>query len=194
MTHIICDCRQYFTIGVSMLIRILLACFCSMGLVAMAQNSSNTAAIQSSALTDTQRAQLIQEVRAVTSAMGEASQRLDIDAAMKDWLDSPVSLVVGSDGQIADPKVLRESVRSFYESLASLRFTTIREEFRVLAPDLVLQAWCYKVEGTGKKGSQFVIDTETASLLFRKVDGAWKIVFFQESASPLRRVPAETGK
>lgn len=177
-----------------MLSRIMLACFCSMGLVAIAQNSSDSNTIQSSTLPDTQRAQLIREVKAVTTAMGNASQRLDIDTAMKDWLDSPVSLVIGSDGQIADPQALRESLRTFYGSLASLRFTTIREEFRVLAPDLVLHAWCYKVEGTGKKGSRFVIDTETASLLFRKVNGAWKIVFFQESASPYKQVPAEAGK
>jgi hypothetical protein len=34
-----------------------------------------------------------------------------------------------------------------------------------------------------------VVDSESASFLLRKIDGAWKFVFFQESAVPLRRVP-----
>ena len=138
-------------------------------------------------LTNAQSAKVIEEASAVTRAMAEASERLDVDAATKDFLLGPETLAVGSDGEIADPRAYREGLRAFYASLSRLHFTTRREEFRVLAPDAVLYLWSYKVEGTSKDGGDWVIDVETVSFLLRKIEGAWKFVYFQESAAPPRR-------
>ena len=141
-------------------------------------------------LSEAQKTEMTEEAKAVTQAMAAAIERLDVDAATKDFLLGPASLVVGSDGEVADPTSYREGVRAFYASLSRLHFTTSREEFRVLAPDLILYVWSYKVEGTSKRGGEWLIDSETASFLLRKVDGAWKFVFFQESAAPPRPVAA----
>jgi hypothetical protein len=143
-------------------------------------------AAQAPSLTEEVRARIIEEVRPVVQAMMAASQRLDIDAAIKDCQDTPETLVVGSDGTITDFKSLREELRGFYASQASLRFTPIREVFQVLAPDLVLYAWTYRVDGASRKGRRWVIDPEAASFLLRKVDGAWKFIFFHESSGPAK--------
>ena len=145
-------------------------------------------------LTEVQRTQILREAKAVVRAMGDAAQRLDIDGAAKDFIEGPDLILVGSEGQPVGRQDLREGLGALYASLASMRFTTLREEARVLAPDLVLYVWTYKVEGAQKKGAAWVIDTETASFLLRRIDGARKFVFFQESASPQKRLPATAAK
>ena len=138
--------------------------------------------------TAVQASRAIQEVKVVTDELAAASQRLDVDAATKDFLIDKDSLVVDSDGEIPDPKEFIEGLRAFYASQSSLRFTTIRDEFRVLAPDLVQHVWCYKVEGTSKKGVRWTIDSETSSSLLRKIGGHWKFIFYHESAAPAKRL------
>jgi hypothetical protein len=159
-------------------------------LLALASSAFASESAQQAPLTDAQSAQIVQEARAVIKDLGDACQRLDVDAALKDALDGPGLLMVPSEGMIMDPRSLREGLRAFYAALSSMRFTTLREGSRVLAPDLVLHVWTYEVEGTSRKGVRWFIDTETASYLLRKIDGAWKFVFFQESHSPMERVPA----
>ena len=165
---------------------LVLSCF-ALGLWAQSPPSPPSTSSQALVLDDAQKARCAQEARRVTQALGEACQRLDIDAALKDWLDDGTSLAVAAEGYLVEPKALREGLRAFYASLASLRFTTLRDEVRVLAPDLVLQCWCYQVEGTTRSGTPFTVETETATFLLRKRGGAWKIIFFQESAAPAKR-------
>jgi SnoaL-like domain len=162
--------------------------FCSLALVAALAATADPA--PGAPLTDTQRTKVIAEVQAVTTAMKDACERLDADSAFKDFLIGPTMLAVASDGGIVDPDAYRDGMRAFYGSVERLHFATIREEFRVLAPDSVLYVWSYKVEGTSKKSGPWVIDPETASFVLRKLDGAWKFVFFHESAAPLKRPPA----
>ncbi len=130
---------------------------------------------------------------AVVHAVGEASQRLDIDAALKDVWGDPRALLVVSEGHPMPVAEFREEMRGFYASMAAMKFTTLGEEVRVLGSDLVLDAWTYRVEGAAKSGGRFVIETETATFLVRRIGGAWKIIFFQEAASPMQRLPAEGG-
>ena len=144
---------------------------------------------QEAPLAEAQKVQIVKEVKAVVQAMANGCQRLDIDVAAKDFQQDKDTLVVSSEGQILEPKLLREGLRAFYASQASMSFTRIQEELRILAPDLVLYAWSYKVDGTSKKGAQWVVDPEAASFLLRKVDGAWKFIFYQESCGPVKRVP-----
>ena len=141
-------------------------------------------------LTDAQRARVIAEVQVVTTAMKDACERRDADAAFRDFLVGPDMLAVASDGEVVDPDAYRDGMRTFYGSVARLHFATIREEFRVLAPDAVLYVWSYKVEGTSTKSGPWVINPETSSFVLRKLDGAWKFIFFHESAAPLERLPA----
>ena len=173
-----------------MLIRIFIFGCCTFSLVAQTSKIPAPSSDQPRSPTDQKTVLIAQEARAVTKALGDACQRLDIDGAVKDWLDDSSTLAVSSEGYFVEPKALREGLRAFYSNLSNMRFTTIRDEVRVLSPDLVLQAWCYKVEGTGKNGSRFAVDTETATFLLRKINGEWKIIFFQESAAPAKRLSA----
>ncbi len=141
-------------------------------------------------LPEAQRSQIILEVKAAVQAMVDQCQRLDVDAAMKDMPSGPEGLVVSSEGQILSVTELREGLRSFYAQLTKLRLTPIQEAIRPLAPDLALYTWTYKVEGTAKSGTSFVINPEAATFLLRKVGGVWKFIFFQESSGPAQRTPA----
>jgi len=98
---------------------------------------------QGAPLSATRQAEIITEVKAVTTAMWDAFERLDADAAMKDFPVGPATLVVDSDGSIADPDAFREGLRAFYTSISRMHFATIREEYRVLAPDAVLYVRSY---------------------------------------------------
>jgi len=159
-------------------------------LVLVAGLDLSTPSLRATSLSAAEQAKILAEVKPLMEEMAAACQRLDADAVTKDFKDSPETLAVTGEGLIADPATLREGLKDLYARLSTLKFTPIREEYRVLAPDLVLRVWSYRVDGVSKKRGPWFIEPETATALLRKSDGAWKCIFFQESSRPLKLVSA----
>ena len=138
----------------------------------------------------TEQERILAEVKPIMQAMDQACQRLDADTATKDFLSAPETIAIPAEGGIVDPGTISAGLKDLYTRLSSLKFTPIRDEYRVLAPDLVLRVWSYRVDGTSKKKGPWLIEPETASYLLRKSDGVWRCIFFQESSRPPKPLPA----
>jgi len=135
-------------------------------------------------LTDTEKEAIKNEVKKEFNAMVEACNKVDIQTALKYYLDSPDFIGLGVDGMLVDFATFKKMNEDFFNSAISVQFPSIKEVFKVLAEDKVLLIWQYKAEAIFKTNEKITFDKVGVTFLFEKIDGTWKIVFYQESALP----------
>ncbi len=135
-------------------------------------------------LTDTEKEVIINEVKKEFNAMVEACNKADIQPALKYYLDSPDFIGLGVDGMLIDFATFKKMNEDFFNSAKSVQFPSIKEVFKVLAEDKVLLIWQYKAEVILKTDEKISFDNVGVTFLFEKIEGAWKIVYYHESALP----------
>lgn len=110
--------------------------------------------------------------------------KLDVETAMKPYLNGTDFLVINPDGSYGDYAKMKESNIEAFKSLASFKQTTIKEEFRFLTKTEVLYTWFGKNEIQLKTGEKITNESYIGTMLFKKINNEWKIVYAHESASP----------
>lgn len=124
------------------------------------------------------------EVKKEFYAMVEACNKVDVQAALKYYMDSPDFIGLGIDGMLVDFTTFKKMNEDFFNAAKSVQFPSIKEVFKVLAADKVLLIWQYKAEAILKTNEKITFDKVGVTFLFEKIEGAWKIVYYQESALP----------
>jgi ketosteroid isomerase-like protein len=124
------------------------------------------------------------EIREVADRILQSLNTMDVETLLRPYWDSPDFVLVSPDGSIGNYQTAKNGTVEMFKLLASLKYTTVRDEFRFLPGKTVIYAWSGKSEFAFKTGEQARIDTYTITLVFRKVDNSWKIVYAHESASP----------
>jgi hypothetical protein len=76
-------------------------------------------------------------------------------------------------------KLAEEGVKT----IATMTLTTTHTDVKVLTKDIVLCAWKGKGTVTLKAGDKMTYDPDALTLVFRKIDGKWKIAYSHESAT-----------
>ncbi|RYG02648.1 MAG: hypothetical protein EOO02_10130 [Chitinophagaceae bacterium] len=104
-----------------------------------------------------------------------------IDSALKPYLNYPEFLLVTPDARITNYPEMIEEQRSFARQVSDANFTTIKEDFLFLGNDLVMCTWKGKYEYKLKNGEKYLIDPYVGSMLFRKANDLWSIVYAHES-------------
>jgi hypothetical protein len=135
-------------------------------------------------LTDTEKEAIKNEVKKDFNDMVAACNKVDIQTALKYYLDSPDFIGLGVDGILIDFATFKKTNEEFFNAAESVQFPSIKEVFKVLAEDKVLVIWQYKAEVIFKTKEKITFDKVGVTFLFEKIEGAWKIVFYQESAVP----------
>ncbi len=135
-------------------------------------------------LTDAQKATIRQEVIQTMQAMIAAEERLDANCVWAFHADVPGYLWADFDGRLYDYSGTRKSWAEYYADCTRLKFTTRRQEVMVLGPDAAYYLWHGSAEVTQKSGVSSKVAPWTARYLWRRIDGAWKIVGGQESYEP----------
>jgi hypothetical protein len=135
-------------------------------------------------LTDSEKEAIKNEVKKEFTAMVEACTKLDIQTALKYYWDSPDFMGFGVDGAIIDYASLKNTNEDFFGAAQSIQFPSLKEVIKVLTVDQVVFIWQYKAEIVLKTGERMNFDKVGVTFLFQKIDGAWKIVYYQESALP----------
>ena len=138
---------------------------------------------QSDQLTQQQKDQIKNEIRAVVDSIIAKAERLDINGTIQYYWDSPEFLQYNPDGSQSDFQAVKKSLAWFADSLSAFKLATVRDEFPILTKDLVLYAWVGNDELTLKSGDKIKYDPDAETLVFRKFDDKWKMVYFHESAT-----------
>lgn len=75
----------------------------------------------------------------------------------------------------------RVSVNAF----VGYKYTTLREDLMVVNRDMVVCAWVIKDEAIMKSGDTLVYDPHPYTVIFRRIAGQWKVVWSQDSGTPV---------
>lgn len=134
--------------------------------------------------TEAQQASVRREVEQAFDAFYAACGRLDVAAALAANADSPSFRFVDVEGRVYDGAATGTSWTQIFESLAGARYQTAKLEITPLDPGRALVLWQGAAECTQKDGVAFRYETVSWTILFQRLNGAWKIVHFHESAPP----------
>ncbi|OFY68411.1 MAG: hypothetical protein A2Y71_09070 [Bacteroidetes bacterium RBG_13_42_15] len=135
-------------------------------------------------MTDVEEETIKSEVKKDFNVMLELVQKLDLETAFKYYLDSPDFMGIGPDGMIMDFAQFKKANEDMVNAAKSMHFTTIKEDIKVLGSDQVFFIYQYSGEIILNNGEKIAYDKIAMTLLYKKVEGVWKIVFFHESALP----------
>lgn len=125
-----------------------------------------------------------QEMTEVLGQLLQNASKMDADALMQPYSNSPDFLLYTTDGSMVDYQGAKNGAAEMYKLLTALKFTTVKTEFRFLPENIVICAWLGKCEIAYKTGERASIDTYAITFVFRKMENHWKVIYSHESASP----------
>jgi ketosteroid isomerase-like protein len=124
------------------------------------------------------------EIREIANHILSATSKMDVDALLKPYWNSPEFALLTAQGSMVDYQTAKNGSAELFKSLTALTYTTVKDEFRFLSGNTVLYTWLGKCEWTFKTGEQAKIDSYAISFVFKKIENSWKIIYAHESASP----------
>lgn len=138
---------------------------------------------------------ITKEINMVLDDLIASYEAMDIEASFKVFSTDPDFFMIGNDGLIYDHETFYTANKNYFDLCSAFALTTYIRDIKVLTSDLVLVSWHYKAVATLKEGpsgsrtgGKDVFDTAGATFLFKKIDGQWQVVNYQESTQPPRRV------
>ncbi|HMO63250.1 MAG TPA: nuclear transport factor 2 family protein [Ferruginibacter sp.] len=111
-------------------------------------------------------------------------EKLDIDSCMTFFENTNDFWAVNPDGSYTDYNGLKKVNGDAFSQITALSTTLKKEAVRVLSASVVLYTFFAKQQFTLKTGETFVLDNIAGSMLFAKINGAWKATWYHESALP----------
>ncbi len=130
--------------------------------------------------------QIISEVKAAAEPLMTGWAALDGNIAIQSFSPEMVSCY---DTLLLDYASYRQSWDVYTSARKSIQITTIREDFIILTPELVIDSWVGKVEEVMVTGEKVVYNPIRFTNLFKKANGDWKIIFAQSTGIPVTATP-----
>jgi hypothetical protein len=161
---------------------------------------------QSDQLTQQQKDQIKKEILVVCDSISVRLQRLD--ARWLDYyIDSPDWAMLNADGTRWDYQTTKKVQPDFFNSVISFKWTMINQKFIFLTKDIVICSIDSKDETilkspdkmkadsnlnglfvndeTTMKGDRIAYDQHAYTLIFKKSDGQWKVIYSHDSGFPV---------
>ena len=138
----------------------------------------------SAPLTEKEQAAIRQEVTAVMQDYTVACERVDFAGALKFAAESPEFRYADTDGKLYDYPAFKKLLGEIFAPFTAQKAFTQRQEITVLGPDAALVAWHGALELTQKDGAVLRSDPYNVTCVFKRLGGAWKIVYQHESGLP----------
>ena len=133
--------------------------------------------------TQQQKDQIKSDLRVVLDSIIATSLRLDANAGLQFYWDSPDFLAINTDGSQSDYQALKKMGSEGVKTIATMTMSTSRADFSVLTKDIAVCTWIGKGVVTFKSGDIMTYGPDALTLIFRNFDGKWKITYSHESAT-----------
>ncbi len=149
-------------------------------------DSKKADANQATELSSEEKETAKKEISARIDEIIKGAKELNVEAALKPYSDEPDFKIVSPDASVADFATMKNVQTEGFKTVTSMNFTTIKQDFTFLEKDLVMCTWTGMNEFQLKTGEKMKIDPYVGSMLFRKKDNEWKIIYAHEtSAAPV---------
>ena len=127
---------------------------------------------------------IIAEVKSVFDKITEYSEKAQVDSFLSCYADSPDFLHFSSDGKMRNYEEFKKICTEYYTSLKEQKIITTQEKFHVLDTNLVISGWTGNIIAQFKNGDTRKMDNYSITMVFKKIDGRWKVIHSHESALP----------
>ena len=129
-------------------------------------------------LSDEQKKQVQNEIQSVIAEIHEATAKVDTTKlyGVFSFADNEFTYMETS-GAFYDKTAYKNMVRQFYAPLKSEIIEKGAEKYTFLSEDNVLWSYSGALVATYKNGQEVKYEPFGMSMLFRKVDSKWKVVF-----------------
>jgi len=149
-------------------------------------DTSKSTVTQTTELSSVDKEIAKKEISARIEEIIKGAKELNVEAAIKPYSIDTDFKIVNPDATVTDITTMKNAQTESFKTLASLNFTTIKQDFIFLEKDLVMCTWTGRNEFQLKNGEKMKIDPYVGSMLFRKKDNEWKIIYAHETtASPV---------
>ena len=138
-------------------------------------------------------AQIKIEVAANVDSIVTRLNRLDDAGTLAYYADTPDFILLGVDGVRFDAAGLRKATQDFVSGAASNLIKTKVVDCKVQTSDLAICAWQGDQVTTMKNGDKLTFGPDAVTLIFKRVGGAWKVIYSHESAT-IATTPAAKAK
>jgi hypothetical protein len=135
-----------------------------------------------SVLSEEQKTKIKNEIQPVIAQIHEAAANVDTMKLYEvfSFVDNNFTYVETS-GAFYDKTAYKNMVRQFYTPLKSEIIEKGTEKYTYLSEENVLWSYSGALVATYKNGQEVKYEPFGMSMLFKKVDSKWKVVFLQES-------------
>lgn len=123
------------------------------------------------------------EIKDAVNLITQGLEKLNAENAFQTYLNTSDFILFTVYGTMADYQEAKNEHVAWFKTLASIKVTTLKEEFRFLPDNIVIYPWLCKFEITLKTGEQLAVNFGV-TMIFRKIDNQWKVVYQQTSQVP----------
>jgi hypothetical protein len=138
---------------------------------------------QSDQLSRQQTDQIKHELKAFVDSMIATSLRLDGEAGIHFYWDSPEFLAINPDGSQSDYQAMKKIGTEGVKTIATMSMSASRCDFTVFSKESAMCCWIGKGEVALKSGDKLTYDPDALTLILRNIDGKWKVAYSHESAT-----------
>ncbi|MFN8250761.1 MAG: hypothetical protein U0V75_02675 [Ferruginibacter sp.] len=172
---------------------ILLTLFCAAILLSCRDaDSKKMTFTQSTELTLDEKESIKKDIAGRINEIIKGAKALNADSALKPYFNDSSFKIINPDASVSGYERMQNDQAAFFNSVKSLNFTTIKEDFKFLANNLVICTWTGYNEFELKTGGKYRMDPYVGSMLFKKTGKEWTIIYAHESAG--QPVKLEAGK
>ena len=136
-----------------------------------------------SAMTPEQKQAIEQEISSLVKEFFQQVEKLDIEKCMTYFENTPDFQAVNPDGTFGDYNALKKLNADGFSQMKTLSVEPTKEAIRVLTDSLVLYTFSMEQNAMLKTGQKLKFEHVAGTMLFTKINGAWKATFYHESAS-----------
>ena len=167
---------------------LVLATFASMLLFVAGCNvpakETATKTTEVSGMTADEKQAIETEISGLTKEFFHSAEKLDIERCMTFFENTPDFLAVNPDGTFGDYNTLKKLNADGFSQMVGFKITPKKEATQILSDSQVLYTFSVGQDATLKTGQKIKYDNVAGTMLFTKINGAWKATFYQESALP----------
>lgn len=132
-------------------------------------------------LTVTDKETLKGEIKPVLTQIIENSEKGDLEKAIGPYLNSTEFIGI-SNGQVFDFNGLKEGNKQYFDAMKEQKFTETLLKYTFIDKETVIVTWGGSAIAELKDGQKLKIDPFTATLIFKKIEGAWRVLYSHESS------------
>ncbi len=150
-----------------------------LGIISMSLLSCGTK--NEATLTNNEKEVIKSEIAPLMKQIIQNSQSGNLDKAIEPYSNKLEFLSI-ANGQVSDYNKFVEGNKQYFKAMESQIFNQTLMNFTFINKDNVIVTWGGSALAKMKDRQQIKVDPFTASLVFNKSEGIWKVIYNHESA------------